>query len=211
MENLENNLHNDVRRPASDQDASSSKTNRLMKSGDFVQSEEREPQLGNPNQAGMDEGDMLKQVPHRPDHPIPEANASKKIDVDLNSETVAKCNRNKPSAGNNKGSQDGTPDNQRDQGMVDSLVGATYQQKLLFVILCHVAKLIREDGKFDFEITSEDTRGGKFDDIGVRFKQGDRWKDLFFQAKHKEDKRKAITWDDLTSTDKRASFAIIHL
>ncbi|KFB52318.1 hypothetical protein ZHAS_00020517 [Anopheles sinensis] len=89
--------------------------------------------------------------------------------------------------------------------MIDCLVGATYQQKLLIVLLCHVAKLIQKDKQLDFEITSEDQKGGIFDDIGVRFKTGDRWRQLFIQAKHKAEKTKAITWDDLTSTDKRDS------
>ncbi|XP_058126173.1 uncharacterized protein LOC131267336 [Anopheles coustani] len=91
--------------------------------------------------------------------------------------------------------------------MLGALAGAKYQQQLLLVILYHVAKLIKEDE--DIEITSEDPTGGMFDDIGVRFKDGDQCRKLFMQAKYKDDMAKTITWDDLTSTDKKAPFAII--
>ncbi|XP_058126150.1 uncharacterized protein LOC131267315 [Anopheles coustani] len=90
--------------------------------------------------------------------------------------------------------------------MLGALAGAKYQQQLLLVILYHVAKLIK--GNEDIEITSEDPTGGMFDDIGVRFKVGNQWRKLFIQAKYKDDMAKTITLDDLTSTDKKAPFAI---
>lgn len=203
MENSENNNRpNHGNQPSSDQDASSLKGVRLRKPTEFVQGEAQKQNHANSNRAGTEESVTSKEVVHRNQHKR-KANATQKNDVKNNSATFAENNTNKINSENKK--EDGIPDNQRGKGMIDSLVGATYQQKLLIVILCHIAKLIQKDNELDFEVTSENQNGGIFDDIGFRFKTGVGWRELFIQAKHKADKSIAITWDDLTSTDKNVS------
>ncbi|XP_058127597.1 uncharacterized protein LOC131269263 [Anopheles coustani] len=142
-----------------------------------------------------------------PSQPNPVVPASPTNDGVSNCGTLDKSECSKKHEGKEKASKDsndGVSAKQRNLGMIDSLVGATYQQKLSIPIVCRVATLIREDKQLNFTITNDDEEGGLFDDIVFKSDDGD----LFIQAKHKEDKNYTITWDDLTSTDKKAPFAI---
>ncbi|KFB54045.1 hypothetical protein ZHAS_00001532 [Anopheles sinensis] len=138
--------------------------------------------------------------------PKPVPNASQKGDGASNSGTLDSSKTHDEEKKASKESKDGTPAKQRNLGMIDSLVGATYQQKLSIPIVCQVANLIRMDKHLNVTITNDDEEGGLFDDIVFKSNVGY----IFIQAKHKEDKSHTITWDDLTSTDKSAPFAIIH-
>lgn len=196
-------LCNESNRSSFYQDASSLKTN-----NDLVP-ETPERSVNKKNQDDQVKGFPLEEEIYQRDHHKHKANVPRKNEVDSNSEKVAKNNPCKTNGGKKQGVQDGTQENQKGQGLVNFLSGIRYQLTLLIAVLCHAAKLKRQDEMFDFEITSEDPSGGIFDDIGIRFKDGDRWRELFIQVKHKADKTKSITWNDLTSSDKRAPFAII--
>ncbi|KFB49832.1 hypothetical protein ZHAS_00017853 [Anopheles sinensis] len=138
--------------------------------------------------------------------------ATKQAGISVDSNTSKEITKPKKKAENKADSAAQLPNpkdgSQESLGLKRFLVGISYQQKLAIVILCHVAKQMEDDKKFDFTITSEDPEAGKFDDIAVRFNFGGRSSRLFIQAKHKEDETKTITWADLKSVDKNAPFSV---
>ncbi|KFB51290.1 hypothetical protein ZHAS_00019341 [Anopheles sinensis] len=195
-----NNHGKDDHKSVSEQEASSSGTGIL--DGDSTTASDK----GNFDQADQHEMVKSNEV-MKPSQPKLVGHASPTNDGASNSGTLGESKSNKTHSEKEnelKGSKDGASTKPRNLGMIDSLVGATYQQKLSIPMLCQVAKLIREGKLLNFTITNDDEEGGLFDDIVFKSDDGD----LFIQAKHKEDKSYAITWDDLISTDKSAPFAI---
>ncbi|XP_058118944.1 uncharacterized protein LOC131261062 isoform X2 [Anopheles coustani] len=160
--------------------------------------------------ANQQKGVKSSEVMHPSIQPNPVVHASPTNDGASNSGTLDKSDSTKTYGGKknaSKDSNDGVSAKQRNLGMIDSLVGATYQQKLSIPVVCRVAMLMRKNKHLNFTITNDDEEGGLFDDIVFKSDVGD----LFIQAKHKEDKSYTITWDDLTSTDKSAPFAIKYI
>lgn len=111
-----------------------------------------------------------------------------------------------PSAKREKASDIGKTD--RGHGLKNTLHGVTYQLKLLILMLLQVANVMKVNKEFKCFISTEDPEFGSFDDIVLRFKDGDKWYLLCIQAKHKENGTQCIKWSDLTSTAKDNPYSI---
>ncbi|KFB51288.1 hypothetical protein ZHAS_00019339 [Anopheles sinensis] len=197
-----NNRDQDDLKSVSEQEASSSGTRIL--DGDSTTASDPD----NFDQA--DQQDLVKSNEvMKPSQSKLVGHASPTNDGASNSRTLDKSKSNKTHGekeNDSKDPKDGASTKPRNLGMIDNLRGANYQKSLSSAIVCRIGDLIKNGEKSKFKITNEDKEGGLFDDIVVKSDDGD----IFIQAKHKEDTRYIITWNDLTSTDKKARFALFH-
>lgn len=89
--------------------------------------------------------------------------------------------------------------------------GVAYQRDLTIVIMLGAAALIKDGTDLEFIMTCENRDCGLFDDIGFRFKIGldcNIWTRLLIQAKYTQKINNLMSWKALTSTKKKAPFAI---